>query len=253
MQSLMMFGTAFLLVVSLLGALEFGYRTGVRRAREEDARAASQIGAVQGALLGLLGLLLAFSFAAAGARFLERQDLITKEANAIGTAYLRADLIPDPYASSLRAALREYTSHRVEVSRHLKDSISAANSAEVGAFHDRMWSAARDGSLAKPESMMAVVTAVNDVIDFHATRVAAGKKHLPMVVMGLLTACSVLSIGVIGYSCGTGKRRRATLTMSLAMLIAAALWITIDLDHARSGILRLSDAPLVALERSLTR
>lgn len=242
--------TAFVLLCLLIAALEIGYRAGVWRSREEDARAAGQIGAVQGALLGLLGLLLAFSFSAAGSRFLERQDLITKEANAIGTAFLRADLIPDPHASDLRAALREYTAHRIQVSGALRAGLAQVDSGQIEAFHSRMWRAARDGVNARPETVQVVIPAINDVIDLHATRVAAGKKHVPVLVMGLLVASSLLSIGVIGYGCGTGKRRRPALTTPLALLIGAALWITIDLDHPRAGLLQLSDAPLKSLNLS---
>ena len=96
------------LVVLLLAALEAGFRAGRRAASEADGRSSGQVGAVQGALLGLLGLLLAFSFAAAGGRFLEKQDLIVQEANAIGTAWLRADLLEEPHRSELRAALQRF-------------------------------------------------------------------------------------------------------------------------------------------------
>ena len=68
------------------------------------------------------------------------------------------------------------------------------------------------------------------------------------LVMGLLVACSLLAIAVIGYGCGLGGDRRAPLTVPLAILIATALWITIDLDHPRAGLMQLSDAPLEALE-----
>jgi len=95
--------------------------------------------------------------------------------------------------------------------------------------------------------MMGVLPPVNEVIDLHATRLAAGYKHVPSLVMGLLVSCSALAIGVIGYACGLGRRRRVPLTMSLAVLVGAALWITIDLDHPRAGLLILNDAPLKAL------
>jgi hypothetical protein len=86
------------ILLVLFASLEAGFRFG--RARGSDAGASAQIGTVQGALLGLLGLLLGFSFAAAGARFIERQDLIVSEANAIGTAYLRADLLEEPFRAN---------------------------------------------------------------------------------------------------------------------------------------------------------
>jgi hypothetical protein len=67
-------------------------------------------------------------------------------------------------------------------------------------------------------------------------------------VFSLLLACSVLSIGIIGYGCGTAGRRRGPLTVSLALIIAASLWVTFDLDHPRRGLLQLDDAPLKALK-----
>src|SRR5690349_19761567 len=93
------------LVLVLLASLELGFRAG-RRPRDQDARAAGQVGVIQGAMLGLLGLLLAFSFAAAGSRFLERQSYIVAEANAIGTAHLRADVLREPHRAELRTALK---------------------------------------------------------------------------------------------------------------------------------------------------
>lgn len=126
------------LLLLLLVALEAGFRIGRRATGGADASLSSQVGAIQGALLGLLGLLLAFSFAAAGARFLERQDLIVQEANAIGTAYLRADLLDEPHRSELRAALRRYTENRIEIS---------AGSAQV-----RSLPTARKSSASTPKS-----------------------------------------------------------------------------------------------------
>jgi hypothetical protein len=233
---------------ALLVALEIGFRFGRRAAGESDTRAAGQVGAVQGAVLGLLGLLLAFSFAAAGGRFLERQDLIVEEANAIGTASLRADVLDEPHRSDLRAALKRYTEHRLELSGQLRTGLGSEAAVEIERLQARIWAAARAGVAAKPAATLAVLPPVNEVIDLHSTRVAAGRKHLPTLVMGLLVACSLLAITVIGYGCGLGGHRRAALTVPLAFLIGTALWITIDLDHPRAGLMRLSDAPLEALK-----
>lgn len=232
------------LLALLLVALELGFRIGRRMTAEGDPRATGQVGAIQGAMLGLLGLLLGFSFAAAGSRFLEKQDLIVKEANAIGTAYLRADLLVDSHKSELRAALKHYTEYRIEISREIPTAFTPDAHAAFERQHNRIWSAAVAGVMANTATMQVVLPPVNEVIDLHATRIAAGKKHLPRPVMSLLIACSVLAMGVMGYGSGIGGRRRAPLTVSLALLIAGALWITIDLDHPRAGVLRLSDAPL---------
>jgi hypothetical protein len=231
----------------LLAALEVGLRVGRRVAHETDAGESSQIGAIQGAILGLLGLLLAFSFAAAGTRFLERQDLIVEEANAIGTAYLRADLLEEPHRSELREALRRYTEHRLELSRRLRAVIQPADLAEVERLHGRIWSAASAGVTARPAVMMGVLVPVNEVIDLHSTRLAAGRKRLHPLVMGLLISCSVLAIGAMGYGSGVGGRKRSPLAFALTSLIGVALWVTIDFDHPRAGLMQLSDAPLESL------
>jgi hypothetical protein len=236
------------LLALLLATLECGYRAGQREARDVHPVAGSQIGMIQGAVLGLLGLLLAFSFAAAGTRFIERQDLITQEANAIGTAYLRTDLLEEPQASDLRVALRRYTEHRIAASGHLRGGLTSVAAEEVERLHADIWKAASAGVAARPAVALAVLNPVNEVIDLHTTRVAAGRRHLPLPVTVLLVTCSVLAIGVIGYGNGLGGERAGPLTIPLAILIGSALWITIDLDRPRAGLIRLSDTPLMALK-----
>lgn len=240
-------GTGIGLLAALLAVLEIGHQLG-RRAQATQSGAAANVGAIQGATLGLLGLLLGFSFAGAAARFIERQDLIVEEANAIGTAYLRADLVDDPHAAKIRRILAEYVRHRVEVSKTLAGGVRSEQMAQVAQFHKQLWEAARDGVRASPAVTLAVVDPVNQVIDLHSTRIAAGRKHLPVLVLGLLIGCSMLAMMSIGYGSGMVGRRSILMSALLAILIAAALWITIDLDHPRAGLLRLSDAPLEQLE-----
>lgn len=232
------------LFVSLLVALEIGFRSGRRAKADAESTGAGQVGAIQGAVLGVLGLLLAFSFAAAGSRFLERQDLIVAEANAIGTAHLRADLLSEPHRSGMRDTLRRYTEHRIEVARVSRGSVHLEQMREVAGFHAELWRHALAGVNDRPAFTMAVLQPVNEVIDLHSNRIASGRKHLPLLVLGLLIASSVLAIGVIGYGCGMAGRRRTALAIPLTLIISAALWITIDLDHPRAGVLRLTDAPL---------
>jgi len=235
-------------LAGLMLALEIGFRLGRRAAQDGEAGANAQIGVVQGALLGLLGLLLGFSFSAAGSRFLEKQDLILQEANAIGTATLRADVLDEPHRTALVVALKRYAEHRVELTQRLPFRVEPADLAEADRLHGVIWRAAIDGVASKPTAAVSVLPPVNDVIDLHATRLASGQKHIPKPVMALLTVCSLLAIGVIGYGCGVGKRRRVPLTVPLAVLIGSALWITHDLDFPRQGWIRLSDAPLQALK-----
>lgn len=234
------------LLAFLLAALEIGFRRGRHARRMNDAASSAELGAVQGAILGLLGLLLAFSFAAAGGRFLERQDMIVAEANTIGTAWLRADLLDEPQRSELRAALEDYTRHRIEFGRTGADMDDAAR-AELARLHERIWKISVAGVTARPAATLAVLNPVNELMGIQSIRAHAVLKHLPFLVLMLLIACSGLALGVIGYSSGVGGNRHPLMTVSLAFVIGVALWITIDLDYPRRGVMQLSDAPLEAL------
>jgi hypothetical protein len=241
------FAVAAALLLLLAACTEAGFRLGRRGVTTGEPLGGATLGAIQGAVLGLLGLLLGFSFAGAAARFLERQDQIVQEANAIGTAYLRADLLNAPQRADLRRSLARYVEHRVRVSATLRSGFTEQHKAEVARFHEQIWNAASEGALAKPEVALLVIPPVNDVIDLHSTRLASTRKHLPMPVLALLIVCSALSTGVIGYGCGMVNRRSLMMTVPLAVLIAAALWVTLDLDYPRAGLIRLSDAPLEEL------
>lgn len=150
-------GIPVALVVSLAVSLEAGFRFGRRVVKKHEAPSGGQVGAIQGAVLGLLGLLLGFSFAGAAARFLERQDLIVQEANSIGTAYLRAGLLDNPHGSRVREILAQYVEHRLDASMTLAAGLRPEDAAKIAPFHKQLWVAARDGALAKPATMLAVL------------------------------------------------------------------------------------------------
>lgn len=246
-------GIPLAIIVTLLFAVELGYRFGKRRMRAFPAEQKIETGSIQGAMLGLLGLLLGFSFAGASGRFIERQDLISEEANAIGTAYRRADLLDEPHSTELKAALLGYLAHRVEMSRTLGSALSADAARQVAADHDRIWAATTAGVAARPATTVVVVSVVNDVLDLHDYRIAAGRKHLPGLVLTLLGACSVLTLAVMGYASALGRHRNTLMIAAIAVLVGASLWTTVDLDWSRTGLIRVSDVALEDLLKSLAR
>jgi hypothetical protein len=236
------------LLAAMIIALELGYRYARRESARRPESSVGQVGAIQGALLGLLGLLLGFSFAGAASRFIERQDLIVQEANTIGTAYLRADMVDEPHATQIRQTLRDYVEHRKELSAMLAAGQTPDVDTKNADIHARLWRAARDGVRAKPEVGVVVLGPINEVIDLHSTRVYTGLKHLPLIIVWLLIICSFIAMAMIGYGNGIAGRRTPMISTALAILIAAVLWTTIDLDHPRRGLIRLSDMPLEKLE-----
>ncbi len=231
------------LILAMLLASEVGFRAGCRSKMGADDR--SQVGVLQGAMLGLLGLLLGFAFSGATSRFMERQQVIVGEANAIGTAFLRADLLPEATAAELRTHLRAYADKRIELFRETGLSESRQLHAELAGMHAKLWEAGRAGVAAKPEVTMAVLPPINEVIDLLGTRNAMTRLHMPWSVVAVLVAAAAIAMGTIGYGSGLVKRRPRALAMSFAALIGIVMWVTMDLDYPRVGLIQLSEQPLV--------
>jgi len=238
----------FLIVVSLavgvMAAHEIGFWLGstVRSADEPFDR---QVALVRGSTAALVAFLIGFAFSGAASRFIDRVDIIVKESNALGTAYLRADTISDPYRSELKAALREYTADRVQLlSGERRDQIEPLL-AKTGRLHERMWQAAVKGTQDNAILTLAVLPPVNDVIDLHSVHLAMARRHLPWPIMAVLLGTAAVGIGLIGFGNGRVGRRFTLLDSVYGLVLAVALWMTIDLDYPGIGIIRVSNLPVV--------
>jgi len=234
----------------LLLVLEITFQLGrlvKRHTRDDEA----QLGTIQAATLGLLGLLLGFSFSGAADRFVDHQELIVQEANAIGTAYLRADLLAEPYRGQLQGALKQYIETRIGL---FEDPVAPRESEtrrQSEELHDRIWQAAMTGVKESPQFNEVVLPPVNEVIDLHAARLAALDRHLPSLVLVTLLIAAAVGVASLGYGCGLSGKRNLTLTTALSLLVSLALWVTIDLDYPRLGLVRVDQQALVDLRESL--
>ena len=226
-------------IAAFLLAAWGGYRLGARvRARGVSSEIA-ELGTTVGGLLGMLGLLLAFTFGMAGERFDRRKTLVVEEANAIGTAYLRTDLIPEPHRAQARDALRDYTQSRL-------DAVDPSRRAEAIARSERiqvtLWSTTSAAAAAVPTATVALfVSAVNEVIDMHARRVyAALRNPIPPAIFATLYAVAVLVLGALGYARGlTGDRSKAA-TAVLTLVLSVVILLILDLDRPYEGLLTVS-------------
>jgi hypothetical protein len=233
----------------LILATELGYRIGRRRRATGDE---GPVGAVQGGVLGILGLLLGFSFAGAASRFVDRQDIVVQEANAIGTAVLRTDLLEDPHRTACRNALRQYLDRRIALFREYDEERFSRLLTECEELHKTMWTAAlRGDGRTSQRIVVGVLPPLNEVIDLHTTRLAAARRHMPTAVMVLLAVAAILAHGVIGYQAGASRKRNLGMTGVLVLLVGLALWATIDMDYPRVGFIQLNQNPLLDLQRSL--
>jgi len=234
-----------LFTISLLAAmillLELGRRIGVSRRKQDPKGATSGIGAIDGAVFGLLGLLIAFTFSSAAARFDTRRQLIVQEANAIGTAYLRLDLLPAASQPALREKFRNYLDARLAVYGKLGDPDAAKRElARSAGFQSEIWGLAVAASQQARSSsaMLLVLPALNEMIDITTARTVAAQTHQPPVIHGMLTllalACSVLA----GYIMSGGRRNWLHM-VGFALLMTLAVFLVVDLEYPRVGLIRI--------------
>jgi hypothetical protein len=240
---------AMMLVAALVG---YGVRRLARlRAVSEVAEADfSQENYVVGSMLGLLALLLAFSLSIAINRFDERRGLVIQEANAIGTAYLRAQLLDEPHRLRLSSLLVEYTDNRIEL------AVAKPGQGErLIAENDRLLTDIWTGVTAARESARAhdistpVLLAFNDVIDLDTERKMARRMRVPPEVLELLLGFLALTAGVLGYVL---EGRRSRLGAAFLFLLLSLYVATLeDLNRPTSGNIRESQEPMLLLRASL--
>jgi hypothetical protein len=239
------------LLGSMWFSMEVGRRIGIRA--KLGGTEVAQLGTMQGAILGILALLLGLSFSGATTRFVERQDVLVREANSIGTAYLRADLLGSPWRESIKNHLRDYTAARIELFDSVRREEAMMINARLQGLHAEMWSIALEGVAENQGITNAVLPPLNDVIDLLATRNASARRHLPSLVVGLLFASALAAMGTVGYGLGLTKNRHRFAAATLCLLVSVSLWTTIDLDFPSVGLIQINDAPLLELHASFVR
>jgi hypothetical protein len=232
------------LIAGVVAAHEIGFWLG-SLTRSADEPFDRQVGLVRTSTAALVAFLIGFAFSGAASRFIDRQDMIVKEANALGTAYLRADTIADPQRGELKVALKEYTADRVTLlSREGRDQIEPLL-AKVSGLHERMWRAVINATKDNAPLMAVVLPPINEVIDLHSTHLSMARRHMPIPIMTVLLGTAAIGVGMIGFGNGRVGRRFSVLDAVYGAVLAAALWMTIDLDYPGIGIIRVSNLPLV--------
>jgi hypothetical protein len=237
-----------------LVAIEVGYRLGKRRQDNSDEPDKSHTNALQGAMLGLLALLLGFTFAMSVSRFDNRKTVIMTQANAIGTAELRSRLLGTPHHEKATPLFRAYAQAWLDY-RAAGIDMKALAAAEQRAFtiENELWNLVRDVTAADPHSITAglFTAAMNDVIDMHEIRVRSIEDRVPDAVILLLLAVSALALGQVAYSSGLRGRRNELANATLALVIAMVLVVILDIDRPRRGFVQVSQESMIRLQQSL--
>ncbi|UUO08374.1 hypothetical protein M4951_08670 [Blastopirellula sp. J2-11] len=241
----------FITMTIVLAAAEGGYRLGQRLAPSKPEKEAS-IGSVVGATVGLLAFMLAFTFGLATSRFDNRRALFQEEVNAIGTAYLRADLLPEAQGSKIRQLLRDYVEVRLEIRNSAEQITDAVQRSEK--LHVELWNQAMVAASATPESPLTAlfVTALNEVIDLHSNRVTAGvRARIPGTIWFALYLVSILSMASMGYHAGLSGSSRSIATLGMVLSFVIIMMLIADLDRPMEGVLRVNHQSMVELHQAI--
>jgi hypothetical protein len=236
--------TALGLLVGIVALIETGRRIGRRRLAKDEEGARAGLGAVEGAIYGLLGLLLAFTFSGAASRLDTRRQLILEEANAIGTAWLRIDVLPAENQWALRDLFRRYVDSRLETYRRLPD-IRAAQEELKNSVHlqNEIWKrsvAACETEAGRPYAVL-VLGALNEMIDITTTRVGSLYTHPPMIVYVMLLVLTLVTALLAGYGMAGGKRRSWLHIVGFALIMATTVYVIVDVEFPRTGFFRVND------------
>ena len=233
------------LFLTMLLLLEVGRRIGLRRLAEETERERVGLSTVEGAIYGLLGLLVAFTFYGAASRFEARRVLVLQEANAIGTAYLRLDLLPVAAQPALRQKFRRYTEARLAAYRDVSDlDASNAQIARATVLQQDIWTGAVAALReAPPPATQLLLPALNEMIDITTSRKIAAMTHTPSLILGALGMLALFCSVLAGYGLAGGRPFSMAIHMiGFALVMTATTYVILDLDHPRVGFIRVEFA-----------
>jgi hypothetical protein len=232
-------------------AMEGGYRLGRwRKARITDEKE-QPVGAMVASILGLVALVLGFTFSLAANRFDARRMAVLEEANAIGTTFLRARLLPEPERQAVARLLREYIAQRIAGTQEGKTEAAIARSEEL---HELLWQQAASAAAKDTGSIVTgiFIQSLNDVIDLHSKRVLVGmRSRIPFVLWAGLFGLGMLGMASVGYQAALSATRRSPAMVVLVVSFAVVLLLIADLDRGQEGLLRVSQQAMVDLQTTM--
>ena len=231
-------------------AIEIGRSLGrhVRRNGGDD------VSVLEGAVLGLLSLIIGFTFSMSLSRFDARRDALLNEANAIGTTALRARMLPAPYNQDCLALLREYTQLRLDVATpSTKPSDLDRFTQRSNEIQEALWQRAK--VLAEKDKNLVptglFIQTLNEMIDDQQKRLTAVYNRVPDIVVIALYGIAFISAGITGYASGLGVTRSRLSTYISSGVIVAVILLIQDMDRPSAGLIRVLQQPMIDTANSL--
>lgn len=231
------------LFAGMIGTMLLGRRRGqkVMAGLTEDLPG---LGAVEAALFGIFGLLMAFTFSGATDRFAERRSLILREADISGTAYARLDLLPEPARKDLQARFRSYLQARIDAYARVSTLTTLeADLREITKQGSEIWRLAATACRAPDCDTFAevVLPPINEMLDVANDRTAALRKHPPKIIYLFLFVLSLICAFLAGFSMARGSVLSKTHVIGFALMISLTICVTLDLEHPRFGLIGIRD------------
>jgi hypothetical protein len=249
-------GLAVATIAAFVAAMQGGMFCARRRARlAGDAATKNEgVGVVVGALFGLLGFMLAFTFGMAASRREARRDLLLDEVNSIGTTYLRAGMLAEPHQSEVRRLLRDYVDLRLDLAEHPEHVDKDLQ--QAGELQKQLWEHAEAVTREKleyPDLVALFVASLNETIDLQTKRVTVGRYRIPLVVWSAFMILMVLAALALGFHFGqTSSERHWLMTVMLAFSFAVVTFLIFDLDRGAQGWLQIDQRPMYELREQMT-
>jgi hypothetical protein len=256
----MLYGVGIILIAAILLvmvslAIYGGYQLGLKRQLLYSDPMKSQVVSIQGSLLGLLSLLLGFTFSIALQHFDKRSEAMKEEANAIGTTYLRAHSLPDTVRNETLATLKKYVDVRVQVGE-----VAVANMLyrepllqEASELRVKLWDLAMKS--AKDDDRVTTtglyIQTLNDLIDAFGTRDEALNRHIPEVINFLLIIAVILSGGSIGYTSALSNHRPSIAAIGFMIVAVILTSMLMDLDRPKRGAIQVSQKNMLDLQKEI--
>jgi len=236
-------GVALMLFVGILASLRAGRRIGLRAIERAGGAPNASIGSLEAAVFALLGLMIAFTFSGALARFDLRRVQAVDESNAVGTAWLRIDLLPAQAQPALRDTFRRYVDSRIATYRALPDIAAARAEIERSqVLQAELWKLAVAATRVPgvPTSAeILVMPALNDMFDISATRIAATRIHPPTIIYLMLIGLALTAALLAGYQSAGEKGYDWVHKVGFAAIVALTVYVILDIEYPRLGFVRL--------------
>ena len=230
------------LFVGILLCFLAGRRAAIRFATAHGEKGTTGSDPTMAAVFGLLGLLLALTFYGAAERMDHRRALIVDEANAIGTAYLRLDLLPSDLQPEIRESFRQYLDSRLEFYKSVKDSDRNLQIDQTSRLREQIWTKAVSASRASgshEDAGKLLLPALNAMFDIATTRLAALHMHPPTIIFVMLFGFALISSVLAGGSLTPTNRINRINVLAFAAVMAIAVYVILDLEYPRLGLIRV--------------